>query len=49
MSIIGFILNIFAFFGFERNPLECIEDKYTSPPVLNKIEREYENKADELV
>lgn len=42
MNFIRYILNFFAFFGFERNPLLCIEDKYTP-------EIEYECKADELV
>ena len=45
MSFIRYILNVFAFFGFEKNPLLCIEDKYTSPIK----EKEYECKADELV
>ena len=42
MSFIHYILNFFAFFGFEKNPLLCIEDKYTK-------ERVYECKADDLV
>ena len=45
MTFIRYILNFFAFFGFERSPLLCIEDKYTSPTK----KKEYENKADELV
>jgi len=28
-----FILNIFAYFGFEKSPLLTIEDKYTDPLV----------------
>jgi hypothetical protein len=45
MDFIRYILNVFAFFGFERNPLLCIEDKYTSPTK----KKEYEHNADELV
>ena len=48
MSFIRYILNFFAFFGFERNPLLCIEDKYTTL-TISESEREYEKKADELV
>ena len=48
MNFIGFILNFFAFFGFEKSPLLQIPDKYTCPE-KNEIEREYENKAEELV
>lgn len=46
MNFIRYILNFFAFFGFERNPLLCIEDKYTD---INETKREYEHKADDLV
>jgi len=46
---IQYILKIFAFFGFEKNPLLCIEDKYTSPLLKNRIEIEYENKGEDLV
>jgi hypothetical protein len=46
---IQYILNFLAFFGFEKNPLLCIEDKYTSPLLKNRIEREYENKGENLV
>lgn len=45
MIFIRYILNLFAFFGFERNPLLNIDDHYTSP--VKK--KEYENKAEELV
>ena len=43
-----YILNAFAFLGFEKSPLLQITDRYTSP-IKNNIEREYENKGDELV
>ena len=48
MFFIRYILNFFAFFGFERSPLLEIQDKYTSP-IKSQTEREYENKAEELV
>jgi hypothetical protein len=46
---IEYILNLFAFFGFERNPLLQIPDKYTEISKVNQIEREYENKMESLV
>ena len=47
-SLIRIGVNMFAFLGLEKSPLLQITDKYTSP-IKNVIEREYENKGEELV